>query len=636
MIPIFSNFFSRFRGQILGWGLSLALLAGFMTLFYDTIAKQKENYLKRMAGYPKGMLAFFSTGSVMEMFTPSGYLNLEFFSCMTLVIGIFAVLEGGGLLVGDEENGTLDLILAHPVSRLALFLGRALAFLAATLAILAIIWLGFVIVVPGTMMDVSAWKPALPMLSLFGLLSLFGALALLLSMLLPSRRLAAMTSGIASVACYFINALAQIDDSLEPVARLLPFHYYRGAGDRRDELAAVGGDAGNHPAARDRCRVAVRAPGYPRGRLWPSHTSIPQAEPGCGGVDRASLRPEAPGLPAKEGSLAIESKEIRSSVDWLLEKEDPGVRYLALRDLCRDREGAARERKRAHTDGPIAAILAKMKPEGYWSGSGPGYTPKYFSTVWSLIQLAELGGSIETDRRIGKACGYFLGHGLAGGGQVTTSGAPSGTVDCLQGNMCWALAALGCEDPRLGGAYDWMARSVTGEGIAPMTDKHAEPRYYAGKCGPGFACGANNKKSCAWGAVKVMRAFSVLPAAKQTPLFRRAAEQGVKFIFSVDPARAAYPSGYTGKPSQSWFKFGFPVFYITDVLQILEVLAGLGLGKDRRAQNLVGLVEGKRAKDGRWLLEQDYAGKTWVNYGPKKKPNKWVTLRALRALGAGA
>ncbi len=331
--------------------------------------------------------------------------------------------------------------------------------------------------------------------------------------------------------------------------------------------------------------------------------------------------------------MTIEKKEIETTTGWLLEKEDPGVRYLALRDICRDRSAALKEQKKAHSDGPIGTILSKMKPEGYWSEPGPGYNPKYFSTVWSLIHLAELGGSVKTDKRIGKACQYFIDHGLADGGQITASGAPSGTADCMQGNLCWALSALGCEDKRLRGAYEWMARSVTGEGIAPLKDRNAAMRYYAGQCGPDFACGSNNKLPCAWGAVKEMGAFSILPKSEKTPIIRKAMERGIKFLFSVDPATAGYPRGWTSKPSQSWFKFGFPVFYITDVLQILEVLTALEYGADRRSKNLVDLVEGKRMKDGKWLLEYDYAGKTWVNYGVKKKPNKWVTLRALRALG---
>ena len=32
-------------------------------------------------------------------------------------------------------------------------------------------------------------------------------------------------------------------------------------------------------------------------------------------------------------------------------------------------------------------------------------------------------------------------------------------------------------------------------------------------------------------------------------------------------------------------------------------------------------------------MEYDYLrGKTWVDFGPRGKPNKWVTLRALRVL----
>ena len=228
MIAILTNSLSRFRGQIIGWGLSLALLAGFLTAFYDTIAEQKESYLQLLSGYPKEMWAIFATSGVAQIFTPAGYLNLEFFSYMTLVIGIFAVLAGSTLLAGDEENGTLDLILAHPLSRTALFAGRSLAFLIAALAILVITWLGFVLVAPGTMMDVGAAELALPMVSLFGILALFGSLALLLSMLLPSGRAAAMTSGIAMVGCYFINVLANIDDSLHALAKVLPFKYYQG------------------------------------------------------------------------------------------------------------------------------------------------------------------------------------------------------------------------------------------------------------------------------------------------------------------------------------------------------------------------------------------------------------------------
>jgi hypothetical protein len=193
---------------------------------------------------------------------------------------------------------------------------------------------------------------------------------------------------------------------------------------------------------------------------------------------------------------------------------------------------------------------------------------------------------------------------------------------------------LGCDDPRLDKAYDWMARTVTGEGIAPMEEKDAPIRYYAYKCGPTFACGVNNKLPCAWGGVKVMQAFSKLSAEKRTPLIRKAIKQGVEFFLGIDPATAKYPTRDGSKPNRAWWKFGFPVFYITDLLQLAEALVNLGYEKDPRLSNVLTIIREKQDKDGRWLLEYDYTGKTWVDFGKKQQPNKWVTLRSLRVLKA--
>ena len=322
-------------------------------------------------------------------------------------------------------------------------------------------------------------------------------------------------------------------------------------------------------------------------------------------------------------------------VSWLLEPDSPGVRYLALRDLLRrpaDDPELLAARHAAHTRGPIATVLGNMQPEGYWVRPGPGYNPKYRSTDWSLLLLAQLGAVVTEDNRIATACAYLLDHALSPHGQFSCTGPASGTIDCLQGNLLGSLLELGYNDPRLDAAFEWMARSLTGEGVAPLEDKEAPLRYYAYKCGPGFACGAQSKLPCAWGAVKVMLAFSRLPESRRTPLIERAIERGVEFLFSVDPATAAYPTRLGDKPNRAWWKFGFPVFYITDLLQLVEALVGLGYGADPRLARSFDLILGKQDEQGRWPLEYDYAGKTWVGFGPKKEPNQWVTLRALRVL----
>jgi len=323
------------------------------------------------------------------------------------------------------------------------------------------------------------------------------------------------------------------------------------------------------------------------------------------------------------------------SLSWLENSTIPEVRYMTGRDLLNlpdthPKQKAAR--KEAYENGTIGLVLSKMVGDGYWQKAGPGYGPKYRSSVWSVTLLGQLGANVTDDPRVEKACQYIFDHSMAHHGQMSYNGAPSGTFDCLQGNLCWALLQLGCTDPRLELAFDWMARSVTGEGVAPQTEKKAELRYYAYKCAPNFACGANNKLPCAWGAAKVMLAFARLPEEKRTPLVKQAIQMGIDFFFSIDPVTADYPRGMEGKPNRDWWQFGFPVFYITDLLQVAEALTMLGYGSDPRLQSTLELIRQKQDEQGRWKLEYRYGSKTWGNYGRGGMPNEWVTLRALRVL----
>jgi len=225
MTTIFRYTLRRFRGQILGWGIALALLGMLLISMYDSFAGEQEQLAELLAIYPPEISAFM--GDISAMSTPEGWVSLEFFSYMPLILGIFGVLMGSGLLVSHEESGTLDLIMAHPVSRSALFMGRLLAFVAATVAILVITWLGFIVSMTWSSMDIGWGRMWLPMLSLLAELLLFGAMSLLLSMVLPSRRLAATTAGLLLVASFFITGLAKINEDLELLAKLSPLNYYQ-------------------------------------------------------------------------------------------------------------------------------------------------------------------------------------------------------------------------------------------------------------------------------------------------------------------------------------------------------------------------------------------------------------------------
>ena len=325
-------------------------------------------------------------------------------------------------------------------------------------------------------------------------------------------------------------------------------------------------------------------------------------------------------------------------LNWLLEPDDIGVRYLALRDLV---DAGTRElvtaQKMAHISGPIAEILSKMDKEGSWVQLEPRPYPMHDGTVRAVVLLAQLGATIDMDERIMTACAYVFDHNFTKDGRFTENSRPSGNLDCLQGGLCYSLLELGCTDPRLDKAYEMMARLVMGEGIAPAIDRAAPIRYYStNNCGPFFACSGTRREPCAWGAVNVMLAFGKLPENRRTPLINRAIKAGVNFLFSKDPAKADYPVGFGtkpgGKPSRKWWKFGFPSSYIPDLLQNVEALSRLGYGKDPRLANAIKLIRDKQDSQGRWLMEQNYEGTVWVDFGSKNQQNKWVTLRALRVL----
>ncbi len=226
MWPVFRQSLERGWGQVLGWGLSLAVLAGYLVKFYDTFAAQRASFEQLLQSYPRELLAFF--GDMETMFTPEGFLNVEFFSYMPLILGIQAVLAGSGLLAADEEAGVLDLVLAHPVSRWRLFVGRLAGFGVIMSGILAICWLGMLIGQRGTALEMPAAVLLRPYVSLAAQLLFFGSLALVLSMLLPSRRSAGMAAGLVLVASFFLVALGRIDDRLADAAQLSPMYYYQG------------------------------------------------------------------------------------------------------------------------------------------------------------------------------------------------------------------------------------------------------------------------------------------------------------------------------------------------------------------------------------------------------------------------
>jgi ABC-2 type transport system permease protein len=234
MLTVFKHTLRRYRGQIIGWGIAMFLYGAINIPFYDLLVQDVSAFDQLVNLIPPELWAFFGAFDVSAYASPAGYLGLQYFDVMAvLILGTFAVLAGSGLLASDEEAGRLDLILAHPVSRASLFWGRMMGFAAATVIVLLISWLGLVLPMGFTTMKLGWGEVALPFLSLLAVLMAFGAAALLFSMVLPARNIAAMAAGLLLVASYIFTSLDRLlqlrgNTDLELAARLTPLYYYQG------------------------------------------------------------------------------------------------------------------------------------------------------------------------------------------------------------------------------------------------------------------------------------------------------------------------------------------------------------------------------------------------------------------------
>ena len=318
-------------------------------------------------------------------------------------------------------------------------------------------------------------------------------------------------------------------------------------------------------------------------------------------------------------------------VPWLLENDrsQPAIRSYTLRDILgraeNDKEVKA-AKAAIMTSGPVPVIL-----EGYWDKPGFSFRPKYRRTEHTIIHMAQLGAD-GADPRIRAGCEILLSQYIDSNGGLSFTGTPSDFKHCHAGIMGAALIDFGwLNDRRLQRAMEWLAQTITGEGVADASNRDTNRHYYKSRnLAPLFVCARNGNLPCAWGAIKAMLALSKVPPAQRTRNMHEAIKLGVDFLLSRDPAVADYPFSSGNRPSSRWFTFFYPLGTSADILQNLEVLTALGQAQNPRLVNALALVISKQDQQGRWLLEHTYVG----IQEKKRQPSKWITLRALRVLKA--
>ena len=318
-------------------------------------------------------------------------------------------------------------------------------------------------------------------------------------------------------------------------------------------------------------------------------------------------------------------------LSWLLDRSDPSVSYQALKSLCdltEDDPTVKEAEKRIMEYGYVREILDKQNEDGSFGVPERFYRDKYTGTVWTLIILADLCASGD-DERIKKACEFVLEHSqepLEGGfsydqSKTTGRGLAGCVIPCLTGNMIRSLIKLGyIEDERIRLGIEGILkyqRSDDNEGIRPEGKIYERyPMCWGGH-------------SCHMGIAKAFKALAAIPPEKRSLQINEKINEFSEYFLKHRIYQKSHDIGMISKPG--WLKFGFPLMYQTDILELLDIFATLDI-YDERLKDAVLIISGKKAKDGRWKLENTYNGKTLIDIETKGKPSKWVTLKALTIL----
>lgn len=304
-------------------------------------------------------------------------------------------------------------------------------------------------------------------------------------------------------------------------------------------------------------------------------------------------------------------------LNWLLEEENPSVRYRTLAELLgREMNDPDVLQAKAHipSSKAVKKIFAKMHPEGYWyhfdkrknQGAGDGVEYfDYFTTHFNLAFLAELGMD-RHDKRIALAVERYL-----------SLQKPDGDFhkhfSCLYAYNLRTFIMMGYKnDERVQKITDLMLKTERPDG-GYLCDMHEGKRK------------TRSVKSCIRGSIKALTAFAALPELWMSPRS--------KALISYFLKRRVYFR--TTQPDQPAAKgicsATFPFVWRGSFLEALYALSIMGYGEYPELTEAWALLNSKKDDTGRYILNWTPSN-AYFKPGKREEPNKWITLYAYLAL----
>src|SRR5512146_3292407 len=208
------------RRAVVWWSLGMVTLSAVMVAVYPSVRDNPE-LNKMVDDYPDALKAFFGIGQDVDYTSAVGYLNSELFSFMLpLLLLVAAIGAGARSTAGEEESGTLDLLLANPLSRRRLVLDKLSALVTEITILGLVFWVSLVVGCKIVGMHISSAHLGQATAAAALLAVAFGALALFVGAVTGRRGVAI------AVAAYLLNSLAELVDFLRPLRGASPFYHY--------------------------------------------------------------------------------------------------------------------------------------------------------------------------------------------------------------------------------------------------------------------------------------------------------------------------------------------------------------------------------------------------------------------------
>jgi ABC-2 type transport system permease protein len=225
-----------YRRSLVWWGLGIVALIALYGAIYPTV-RDLPDIDELLEGYPDALKAFIGASDGLDFSSAEGYLQTEAFSFMLpLLFLFFGIGAGAAAIAGEEERGTMELLLATPLPRRRLLLEKAAAVSVALVGLATVTWLALWLAALAFGLEISAGRLLAATVSLLLLGLVFTMLTLLAGAATGSRGLAIATGAGLALAAYVLDSLAALVEELEAVQPLSPFYLYDAAQPLRDGL----------------------------------------------------------------------------------------------------------------------------------------------------------------------------------------------------------------------------------------------------------------------------------------------------------------------------------------------------------------------------------------------------------------